>query len=138
MKQANPFPVFIPQSLNPYTLSTLERLLDGETIVKCHKRRQTKKGLPTGCFKTTITQSIRPPNVEAVRFVLERLFPDRYCNQQTKRQEIQTIAQLVSVRPCCLFVFFDFRVHRNASTHFKAHLSPQLIERLNWPLQSRS
>ena len=68
-------------TLRPKSQMALLRLIEGETVVKTKRHTFIKNGKPTGYTKTIVTTYTRPPNVAAVIFALERLYPERFARQ---------------------------------------------------------
>lgn len=81
------------ETIKPMAMAALERLLKGEEIIKIKKQDIVRKGMLTGRQKISITQSQRLPDIKAVVFVMERLFPERLGKRQLQIPEIETCFQ---------------------------------------------
>ena len=119
-------PDFWEDTLRPIAMSALLRLIEGEAVVKTKRQALIKNGKRTGHYKTTVTKSTRPPNVAAVIFAMERLFPERCAKRFLQLQEIEITFQHGFERPHCLAVSLDFKEQRKDPFPLKAHLSPHL------------
>ena len=119
-------PDFWADTLRPITMSALERLIEGEAVVKTKRQELIKNGKRTGHYKTTVTKSTRPPDVAAVIFAMERLFPERCAKRFLQLPEIEITFKPGLERPHCLAVSLDFKQRPKEPYPLKAHLSPHI------------
>lgn len=85
--------IFWAEILGEKAMAAVERLLEGEEMVKIKRQDIVRKGIPTGHKKMTVTTWRSQPDVTTVIYMLERIFPERFARRHLQIPEIEICFQ---------------------------------------------